>query len=90
MLASGKIVEEDIVDHKPWYSEDVESLILGSVHGAADLKKAAGVDETDENPPPTATAHNPSLAPSSTAGTNLDRKPSNRLSKISRVFGRDP
>ncbi|KAL2278790.1 hypothetical protein FJTKL_14133 [Diaporthe vaccinii] len=82
----GKIVE-DIVDTKPWYFEDVESLILGSVHGAADLKKAADGDETYKNPPPTATARNPSPAASLTAGTNFGRKASNR---VSRFLGRDP
>lgn len=89
MLTSGKIVE-DVVDAKPWYFEDVESLILGSIHGAADIKGPATVDDPGKASSSATTVRNPSPAPSSTSGTNLDRKANDRVSRFSKFLGRDP
>lgn len=89
MLISGKIVE-DVVDAKPWYFGDVESLILGSIHGAADIKSPADVDDPGMASSSATTVRNPSPASSSSAGRNLDRKANDKVSRFSKFLGRDP
>lgn len=85
IFTSGEIAE-DVVDTKPWYFKDVESLILGSINEAADIKENDDVDETDRNPSSSATVRNPSPAPSLTTVRDLGRKASNRVSKF---WGKD-
>lgn len=81
MFTSGENAE-DVVDTKPWYFKDVESLILGSINEAADIKEHDGVDETDRNPSSSATVRNPLPAPSLTRVRDLGRKASNRVPRI--------
>lgn len=90
ILTSGRIAE-DVVDTKPWYFDDVESLILGSINEAADgiSRSDLHVDKTGNDPASAVTVRSPSPSPSLTAIRDLHRRTSHRVSRFSKYLGKD-
>lgn len=73
------VVREDVVDHKPWDSEDVDDLILGSIMRDRDGNEAT-------SPPPGGTYLRNQLADASHPNSHtLERKPS-KLGKLSNML----